>query len=81
MARITDVSLLELLSKVTPGNWGVGSSEEYEFYIYSKDSDPIKYILRDIAETTSNYDLRLLALAKELAEECVEHRRKQRKLA
>ncbi len=78
--KITDRALIELLARATGGKWAVGSDENYEFYVYDKESSPLRYIIRDIPETVSNYDLRLMALARELAEEVIELRRNHRRL-
>lgn len=80
MSNITDRALVELLAKATPGEWKVGSTENYEFHVYVQDSSPIKYILKEVPEDMSNYDLRLMAVVKELAEEVLENRIKQRRL-
>lgn len=80
MNRITDRALVELLAKADGGKWAVGSTENIEFHIYDKASDPIKYILSAIPEDTSNYNIRLMSLARELAEEVLEYRIKQRRI-
>lgn len=76
--RITDQALLELLARSTGGEWGIASDENVKFFIYRKESSPIKYIIRDIPEDVSNYDMRLMAMARELAIEVLELRKKQR---
>ncbi|MGI0010470.1 MAG: hypothetical protein ACREAE_03630 [Nitrosopumilaceae archaeon] len=76
-SRITDRALIELLARATNGQWGVASDENIRFYIYKKDSSPLKYVLKlQTNEDISNYDLRLMALARELGEEVIELRRK-----
>jgi hypothetical protein len=80
MNRITDRSLIELVARATRGVWAVSSDENFKFNIYSRDSSPIKYIIEEIPDSVSNYDIRLMALARELAEEVIELRRKQRSL-
>jgi hypothetical protein len=80
LSKITDVALIELLSRATGGPWAVGSNDRFEFHIYKKDSDPIRYVLPEVPENVTNYDLRLMALARELAEEVIELRRKQMSL-
>ena len=74
-SKITDRALLELLIRTTPGEWALASDEDIRFYIYARDTSPIKYVMREIHENTSNYDLRLMALAKDLAAEVLELRK------
>ena len=80
MSRITDRALIELLANSTQGQWAVASDENVKFHIYKRDSSPIRYVIDEIPETVSNYDLRLMALARELGEEVIELRRKYRVL-
>lgn len=75
ISRITDRALIELLSRVTPGDWALASDEDIRFYIYARDTSPIKYVMQEIHENTSNYDLRLMAIAKDLAVEVLELRK------
>lgn len=79
--KITDRALIELLARATGGQWKVGSDESYKFYIYREDTSPIRYVLQDVAETTTNYDLRLMALARELGEEVILLRKRLRELS
>lgn len=71
--KINDRELVEILSKATRGPWLVASNEDHKFYIAQKDSSPIRYIIRELPKM-NNYDMRLMALARELAEEVLENR-------
>lgn len=78
--RITDRALIDLYQKTTTGRWAVASGDNMKFHIYSIDSSPIKYILREAPDEVSNYDLRLMSLAKQLAEEVLQYRLVNRRL-
>ena len=77
--KISDKMLLELFTKSSKGPWLIASDENHQFYIYQKDSSPIRYVIRHLPKM-NNYDMRLMAAAKDLAEEVLENRLKQRKL-
>lgn len=80
MSKINDRSLVDLINKSTRGPWLVASDEDsLKFYIYQKESSPIKYVARELPENMNNYDIRLMSLARELAEEVLEYRIKERK--
>ena len=79
MAKISDITLVELFQKTTPGEWAVASGDDLKFHIYVVGSSPIKYVLREIPEEVSNYDLRLMSIVRQLAREVLEYRVKERK--
>ncbi len=78
-SSITDRALVELVAKATRGVWVVGSDENFKFHIYAEGTSPLKYILNEIPDEVSNYDIRLMALARDLAIEVLESRIKSRR--
>jgi len=77
MSKISDRALVDLVSKATKGQWLVASDENKKFYIYQKDSSPLKFVVPELPEDVSNYDIRLMALARDLAEEVLAYRAKK----
>ena len=76
--KISEANLLDLVARSTPGHWAVASDENKKFYLYQRESSPIRYVMKEVPEQVNNYDVRLMALAKELAEEVLFLRKKQR---
>ena len=74
---IPNIVLIDLLQKSTKGIWKVVSDENSDkFSIEVSGSEPPKAVLSGVQDV-NHYDLRLLALARELALEVLEARQKE----
>lgn len=72
----TDVELIDLFSKLTPGPWTLGKNEKDEWELYSEASNT--FVMKNIPKAT-NYDRRAMSMAAELLQEVLELRLKARR--
>lgn len=72
--------LMDIVQHATKGDWRIVSDENSDkFNIEVKGSEPPKIVLGGVQDI-NHYDLRLFAIAKELALEVLEFRQKQLEL-
>lgn len=77
-APVGDAALEEILRHATRGPWGLASTEKNDFYIYKIGSEPIRKVVEQFPYGTNGYDMRLMALAYELALEVLSLRKQVR---
>lgn len=76
---VTDAELEEILRYCSRGPWALSSTEKLDFYIHERYTLPLRKVV-EFPYGVSGYDMRLMALAPELALELLALRKKNRKL-
>lgn len=80
LAPVSDAALRDILIHCSQMPWGLSSDEKNNFYLFERDTLPLRKVVQEFPYGTKGYDMRLMALAPELALEVLQLRKEVRDL-